>query len=458
MKKMKKKNFLKSPQVVEMPLIHPNAAGIDIGDTLHAVAVPIGRDTESVRTFGAFTCDLQAIVEWLKKCKVDTVAIESTGVYWKNLFSMLIQSDIEVFLVNARHTRNITGKKTDESDAQWIQRLHSCGLLNSSYLPEDKIESLRTLVRHRRSLSNDSSTYILRMQKSLELMNIKIHTVISDITGKTGTAIIEAIIQGERKAENFLSLVDRRIKADTETIRKSLEGNWRVEHLFLLNQSYTMYKFIQQQIVLCEQEIEGVLQLLAAQHQDGVIEKLSRDDNQSKKPLKKKTKNQPAFNTAEYLKKIHGTDVIKIYGISETVALEVLGETGTDLSKWGTEDKYVSWLNLCPNKKISGGKVISSKILKKKPNLAAQAFRMAANSLMASNNWLGDYFRRMKSKGGHKYAIVATARKIAIIYYRMVRYKQTFTPFDYQEYQEKFRQTRISNLERALKRLKNEAA
>jgi transposase len=384
--------------------------------------------------------------------------MESTGVYWKNLFSMLVQNGFEVYLVNARHTRNVTGRKSDESDAQWIQRLHSCGLLSSSFLPDDKIETLRSLVRHRRNLTNDSTACILRMQKSLELMNVKIHTLISDLTGKTGTAIVEAIIKGERKAENFLPFIDPRIKADHETIRKSLEGNWRQEHLFLLKQSYTMYQFIQQQIVLCEHEIEDVLQQLVAQEQDGVMEQLPSATTLSEKISKKKTKNQPVFNTREYLKRIHGVDVLDIYGISEIVALEVLAETGTDLSKWPTEQKYVGWLNLCPNRKISGGKLISSKLLKKKPNLASQAFRMGANSLKASNHWLGDYFRRMRAKGGQKYAIVATARKLAIIYYRMVRYKQSFTPFDYEEYKEKYKQAKIASLERALKRLRSEAA
>ncbi|WP_317130121.1 IS110 family transposase [Pedobacter hiemivivus] len=213
----------------------------------------------------------------------------------------------------------MTGKKTDESDAQWIQRLHSCGLLNSSFLPDDRIETLRTLVRYRRSLSNDSSSYILRMQKSLELMNVKIHTVISDLMGKTGTAIVEAIINGERKAEHFLPLVDGRIKADRETILKSLEGNWRTEHLFLLKQSYTMYQFIQNQLLVCEQEVEKTLQLMAAEKQEGVIENIAPKSTYSANPLKKKTKNEPTFNTREYLKMIHGTDVIAIYGISETV-------------------------------------------------------------------------------------------------------------------------------------------
>ncbi|WP_026632867.1 IS110 family transposase, partial [Dyadobacter alkalitolerans] len=391
--------------------------------------------------------------------RVETVALESTGVYWKNLFNMLVQNGFEVCLVNARHTRNVTGKKTDESDAAWIQRLHSCGLLNSSFLPDDQTETLRTIVRHRRNLTKDSSTCINRMQKSLELMNLKIHTVLNDITGKTGKAIVEAIISGERNAVNFLPLIDKRVKASSDTICKSLQGNWRAEHLFLLKQSYTMYKFIQEQIALCDGEIEGALQLMVAQKHDGIIEKLSVTASSSVNVSKKKTnKSHPAFNTREYLKTIHGTDVIEIYGISSTVALEVLGETGTDLSKWATEEKFVSWLNLCPNRKVSGGKLISSKLLSKKANLASQAFRMSANSLLSSNNWLGDYFRRMRAKGGHKYAIVATARKIAIIYYRMVRYKQAFTPFDYEEYKEKYRQTKIANLERALKRLKDIAA
>lgn len=456
---MEKDNLPNTSKFVEMALINPNAAGIDIGDTIHAVAVPPGRDVESVRTFGAFTCDLMEIVLWLKKCCIETVAMESTGVYWKNLFNMLVQNGFEVYLVNARHTRNITGKKTDESDAAWIQRLHSCGLLNSSYLPDDQTETLRSLVRHRRNLTNDSTRCILRIEKSLELMNLKIHTVISDLTGKTGTAIVEAIIAGERKAENFLPLVDPRIKADPETIRKSLEGNWRTEHLFLIKQSYRMYQFIQQQITLCEQEIEIVLQQLVARNNDGVIENLPVEVAASgKKPKKKKSKNQPMFNTHDYLKNIYGTDVMDIYGISETGALEILAETGTDLSKWPTEEKFVGWLNLCPNRKISGGKLISSKVLKKKVNPAAQAFRMSANSLKSSNHWLGDFFRRMRAKGGHKYAIVATARKLAIIYYRMVRQKQPFIPFDQDEYKEKYRLAKIANLERALKRLMAEAA
>jgi transposase len=360
---------------------------------------------------------------------------------------MLIKHGFEVYLVNAKHTRNITGKKDDESDAEWIQKLHSCGLLKSCFLPDEHLETLRTLVRHRRSLTQDSTRYVLRMQKALESMNVKIHTVINDITGKTGTAIVKAIIAGHRNPEHFLSLIDGRIKADRPTILKSLEGNWRPEHLFLLRQCYNLYQNMQGEIEYCEKEIETVLQLLA-----GV-----QGSNLPSPQVKKKTKNQPKFDTRTLLTNIHQIDVISIYGLSEISALEIFSETGTDLSKWADERKFVSWLNLCPNNKISGGKLISSQLMKKKPNAASQAFRMAANSLKQSKHWLGDYFKRMRAKGGHKYAIVATARKLAIIYYKMVRYKKEFTPYDLNEYQQKYKNAKIAYLERALQRLKQVA-
>lgn len=450
---------------VTMPLINANAAGIDIGDTLMAVAVPEGRDTVRVKTFGTFSCDLKAIAEWLEQCQIETVAMESTGVYWKALFGVLVQAGFEVYLVNAKHTKNVTGRKTDEDDAMWIQRLHSCGLLSSCFLPDEHTETLRTLVRFRKILSQDSSRYILRMQKSLELMNIKVHTVISDICGKTGTAIIEAIIKGERNPENFMPFIDRRIKADKDTIIKSLEANWRKEHLATLKMSYEMYTIFQQKILECEKEIEETLQQYLAVKNEGIIEPVEATEEQrkekkgkkvkkEKKPIKK-NKNDPFFNARAYIHKIHEVDVINIYGVSEISALEILAETGTDLSKWDTEDKFVGWLNLCPNNKISGGKLISSTRLKKKPNLAAQAFRAAANSLSRSDHWLGDYFRRMRAKGGNKYAIVATARKLAIIYYKMVRYKQAFNPVALKQYQEKNKAAKIAYLERKLSQLKS---
>lgn len=432
-----------------LPVVNPDAAGIDVSSSMHVVAVPVGRDTESVKTFGAYTEDLHALAKWLSVCRITTVAMESTGVYWKQLYMVLLEYGLEVYLVNARHVKNVTGRKTDMDDAQWIQKLHSCGLLNSCFLPDDKTESLRSLVRHRKSLLQDSSKYVLRIQKSLELMNIKIHSVISDIMGKTGTAILNAIISGERDADKFLQYIDPRIKADSQEIKKSLTGNWRTEQLFLLRENFSLYKLVEEHISVCEKEIDTFLQIHAASSNEGVIQ-----ENPSKSVKKRKTKNDPGPNIQCYLRQIHQVDVTQIYGINSGTALEIFSETGADLSKWESENHFVSWLNLCPNNKITGGKLISSTVMKKKAGNATQAFRAAANTLQRSDHWLGDYFRRMKSKGGNKYAIIATARKLAIIYYKMVRYKQEFKPMNKDDYRQQYRSAKIAYLEKQLTKLK----
>ncbi len=457
--KKKAEKTEKQKDIVAMSLVNAHAAGIDIGDTEHVVAVPEGRDKERVKKFGTMTCDLETIILWLKACLIETVAMESTGVYWKTLFSMLVRNGFEVYLVNSRHVKNVTGRKTDEDDAMWIQKLHSCGLLRSSYLPGDEQESLRTLVRFRKSLTQDMSRFINRMQKSLELMNIKFHTIIDDITGKTGTAVIEAIIAGERNAANFLPFIDRRVKASHETIQKSLQGNWRAEHLFTLEQNYELYKTYKQRIEVCDLQIEKQLQQYEASRNEGIIETTTEKKDESiAKKKKVKAKNHPKFDVRGYLERIHGVDVLAIFGLSDIGGLELLGEIGTDLSKWENELHFASWLNLCPNNKISGGKTISSKLMRKKPGIASQAFRHAANSVQRSDHWLGDYFRRKKAKGGNKYAVVATANKIAAIYYKMIRYKEEFKPLDLEQYQQKYKQAKIAYLERKLSELKKSAA
>lgn len=454
MYKVKSKNA-KAKNVIEMPVVNPYSAGIDISDKENVVAIAEGLGQERVRKFGTMTTDNAELLKWLQDIGIETVAMESTGVYWKPLFSMLVSNGIEVCLVNARHVKNVTGRKTDENDAMWIQKLHSCGLLMSSYLPGDEQESLRTLVRYRRTLVQDSSRFINRMQKSLELMNIKFHTVIADITGQSGSAVIEAILRGERDATNFLPYIDRRVKADRQTIVKSLEGNWRSEHLFTLGESYKMYLTYREHIAVCDKEIEKQLQQYEASTNEGAFE---TNDTAIGSTPKRKHKKHPRFDVRGYLKSIHRVDILNIYGISEIGGLELLAETGTDLGKWEDEGHFVSWLNLCPNNKISGGKLISSMLLKKKPNPASLAFRQAANAVQKSNNWLGDYFRRMKAKGGNKYAIIATANKIARIYYKMVRYKQEFNPVDLEVYQQKYKQAKITYLERKLSQLKKEVA
>jgi transposase len=273
----------KRPNVLSMPVVNPDAAGIDVAATMHTVAVRPGADKVSVKEFGAFTEDLYQIATWLKECQVTTVAMESTGVYWKQLYLVLIEQGFEVALVNAHHVKNVTGRKTDMDDAMWIQKLHSCGLLRSSFLPDDATESLRSLVRHRKRLLEDGSKYELRMQKALELMNIKLHGVISDLMGKTGKAIVQAILAGERKAENFLQYIDPHIKAAPETIRKSLVGNWRPEHLFLLDENYKLYEFIQQRVGRCDQEIEQYLQKQAAVSNEGIIEEAPQKNIEKKR-------------------------------------------------------------------------------------------------------------------------------------------------------------------------------
>lgn len=459
MNKVKTKKA-KTKSILEMPIVNSYSAGIDIGDKEHVVAVPEGLAEVRVKKFGTMTCHLEQIIEWLKECEIDSVAMESTGVYWKPLFSMLVRNGFEVYLVNAGHVKNVTGRKTDENDAMWIQKLHSCSLLKSSYLPDDEQEALRTLVRYRSTLVKDSSRFANRMQKSLELMNIKFHTVINDITGKTGKAVVEAIIAGERNAANFLPLIGKGIKSDLSTIEKSLQGNWREEHLFTLRESYTIYQQYCQHITICDVEIEKQLQQYEAKQNEGIIEKaaVAKKDEDHHPVKKQRAKNHPRFNVRAYLQRIYSVDVLSIYGLNATGGLDILAETGTDLSKWENEKNFVSWLTLCPNNKISGGKLISSKLLSKKPNPASNAFRHAANAVQRSNHWLGDYFRRMKAKGGNKYAIIATANKIATIFYKMVRYKEEFKPMDLELYQQKYKKAKIAYLERKLNQLKGEVA
>jgi transposase len=452
----------KVKDIVSMQVVNPYSAGIDVGDKEMVVAIPEGLGEARVRVFGTMTCDLEEISLHLKTYEIDSVAMESTGVYWKPLFRKLIKEGFEVSLVNAAHVKNVTGRKDDENDAMWIQKLHSCGLLKSSYLPDESQEALRTLVRHRKTYVLDSSRFVNRMQKSLELMNVKFHTVISDIVGQTGSAVIEAIIGGERNAVNFLPLIGKGIKADSATIEKSLQGNWLEEHLFTLKENYEMYKIYWSRIAACDKEIEKRLQQYEAASNEGLIEvsaELSKEvgSKTEKKPPKKHAfKNSPRIAVQHYLTRIYGVDVMAIYGINIIGALEIFAETGTDLSKWKNEKHFVSWLNLCPNNKISGGKLISSKLLHRAPNPASLAFRAAANGVQKSDHWLGDYFRRKKAKGGNKYAIIATANKIATIFYTMVRYKEEFKPIELEEYQQKYKLAKINYLERKLNELKQE--
>jgi transposase len=445
MGKSSKKNGVK--KITQLEILNPLVAGIDVSDKEMMVAYPINDTEVEIRSFECFTRDLHQISETLKTHKITSVAMESTGVYWIALFLLLQEDGFEVYLVNAKHVKNVTGRKDDESDAEWIQKLHRCGLLTASFQPDNQTRMLRSIVRHRGTLVKTCSDYLNRMQKALEQMNIKIHTVISDIDGKTGLAIIKAILQGERDAEKLAQLRDARIKASLEDILKALEGYWTEEHLFELKQCFDLYNAHKEKIRECDMEIEKLLNEQIKSKHNGIMPSLGQ--------VKRKTnyKKEIKFNLTAYLKEMNGVDVTEIIGISELSALIIYAEVGNDMSRWKNEKHFTSWLGLVPNTKISGGKVISSRIMKKKQQ-AAQAFRMATLSLWRSQGPLGDYFRRIRSKAGTPKAIVATARKMAVIYYHMLSNQEAYNPEALVEYQKEYREKKIKQLERAIDKLK----
>jgi transposase len=418
-------------------VVHPNAAGIDIASQMHYVAVPPNRDATPVRKFGSFTTDLHEIAHWLKQCKIDTVAMESTGIYWVQLYLILEEYGFEVFLVNARHIKNVSGRKSDVLDCQWILQLHTYGLLSPSFQPESITRELRTYMRQRKNLTEGYSTQIQLMQKAFEQMNIKLHNVIADITGKSGQQIIQTILSGERNATRLAELADKRVKASKEELIKSLEGNWRDEHLFELKQAYELYLIFKQKISECDIQIEKVLHTLGNE---------SSGSDSEKKDRKVYSKNRFNFDATNYLKSIIGVDITKIFGVSELIATEIISETGLDMSKWPTKKHFASWLNLAPNNRISGGKLLKSKKIKKK-NKAGQAFLMAAFALQRSDNWLGEFYRRVKAKNGPAVANKATARKLSLIFYDMVKDKMEFSPISIDTYNQHFKERRMKYIQ-----------
>lgn len=337
---------MKKEKAATFPVLFPNAAGIDIGSKEHYVAVRPDIDDNPVRSFGSFTVDLLSICEWLSKCQVTTVAMEATGIYWVSLYLLLEESGFEVVLVNARHVKNVRGKKTDVSDADWIRQLHSCGLLSASFQPDAFTRELRTYMRHRKNLIEMSASHILMIQKGFEQMNIKLHLVLTDITGKTGQAIIKSILNGERDVERLYELVDSRVKATKEEVLKALRGNWKTEHLFEIQQSYEGYLFYRKMIDECDKKIEELLK--------------KKSENKALPEIKEKNPksniNNLNFNASALLAEITGVDLTQIFGVRASTAIEIISEVGLDLHKWHTEKHFTSWLNLAPNNKKTGGK------------------------------------------------------------------------------------------------------
>lgn len=420
---------------------NPKAAGIDIGSKEHWVCVPAALDKDNVRQFGTFTCDLYEIAAWLKKCGVTTVAMESTGIYWIAPYQVIEDAGIEVCLVNAKYFKNVPGRgKTDRLDCKWLQKLHTFGLLHASFRPDAQICQIRSLLRNRRALIQMGATRTQLMQKSLEQMNIKLANVISDIVGVSGLKIIEAIIRGERNLLHLAELKDRRIKATTQELIKSLEGDYRDEHIFTLKQALDGYKFIRQQIVECDLEIEKYLQKMDKQPDPSQLTFEFVQIGKHKPRKSKVTHNEPHFDANSYILKITGVDFTEIPGISESSILTIISEIGLDMTKWKSEKEFVCWLGLCPKPDKSGGKVISSSTRKVK-NRASEAFRMAALSVQRSQSYLGNFFRKIASTRGFHKAITATARKIAVIFYSMLKnkipYKELGPDFYYQQNKEK---------------------
>jgi transposase len=426
-------------------MINKDAAGIDIGSGEHWVAVPEDRDEEPVRCFGCFTADLQAMARWLKECGVTTVAMESTGVYWIPCYQILEEHGFEVKLVNARHVKNVPGRKSDVSDCQWLQRLHTYGLLSGSFRPDDQICVLRSYWRHRANLVRYASDHIQHMQKALTQMNLHLHKVLSNVTGVTGMNIIRAIISGERNPEKLALMRERGVKNTPEAIAKALEGDYRQEHLFALKQAVELYDFYHRQIEACDREIERYLHTFEAKV-DPVQNPLP------KQKRKKEMRYQSFVDLRTELYRVSGIDFTQIPGLDVVTVQTILSEIGLDPGKFPTEKRFVSWLGLCPNNRITGGQVKSTKT-RKTANRAANAFRMAAQSLANSNTGLGGFYRRIRARLGAPKAITATAHKLARIFYRMWTTGQSYTDLGSDYYENRYKERVLRNITRRAREL-----
>src|SRR6202047_347420 len=401
---------------LRLEVVHPDAAGIDIGNESHYVAVPPTRDSESVRRFGCTTAELKEMADWLKQCGIRTVAMQSTGGYWIAGNDILEEAGLEVYLGNARETKNLPGRKSDVQESQWLMKLHTYGLLRNSFRPPQEIRTLRTYWRQRSDLVRAAGRHIQRMQKALTQMNIQLANVLSDISGKSGQAIITAILQGERDGGELAALCDGRVQARQEGVADSLEGNWQDDLLFVLQQEQDGYEFCQKQMAECDRHLEQCLQQRADRSQGASLPVEKRKERR-----KKKKGNKPQFDLRAGLFRMAGTDLTLMDSIDVMTAMTILSEVGWDMSKWKTEDHFVSWLRLCPDNKISGDKIIGKARLPTN-NRVSIALKMAASTLRTNNTYLGAQFRRLRTKLGAPVAIKAMAAKLARLIYRMLRF------------------------------------
>lgn len=435
----KKPNALTASLPRHLRHINVNAAGIDIGATEHWVAVPEGRDEVSVRKFGVFTADLHALADWLEKCGVTTVAMESTGVYWIPLYEILESRGFEVSLVDARRLKNVSGRKSDVLDCQWTQELHTYGLLAAAFRPPEEICVLRSYLRQKEMLVQTTAMHIQHMQKALQQMNLVLHNVVSDITGVTGMKILKAILAGERDAQILSAMRDRRCKNSRETIAKSLVGNYREEHLFALRQAVELYEIYKAKIADCEAAIVAYVQRQDHRTED--------DPPPPQKPIPSRERICAGVDMRDQLYKLSGVDLYAISGLATDTVLMLAGEVGFDMSPWKSVKHFSSWLSLCPGTRKSGGRVLSRKT-KRNANRAAQAFRMAASTQARAKTSLGAFYRRIRARSGGREAVTATAHKIARLYYSLLKNGTAYVEIGEAAYEQKFKERRLHSLQR----------
>jgi len=430
------------------PMVCPEAAGLDIGASEIWACVPADRASPAVRSFATFTPDLQALADWLSACRVRTVAMESTGVYWVPVFEVLEAQGFEVYLVNARHIKNVPGRKSDVQDCQWIQRLHSYGFLRASFRPEAEMVVLRAYLRHRGMLLEHRAAHIQHMQKALQLMNVQLPRVLSDITGVTGMQIIRAIVAGERDPQVLATFRNGRCQRSEVEIAKALTGNYRAEHVFALKQALALYDAYSGQRRECDEEIERQYAATRPRFDpEDPDEPLGPD-------IKTNThsKNAPDFDVRRRLFQLTGVDLTAVDGLDESAAQLLVSEIGTDMSKWPTEKHFCSWLGLAPHNDITGGRVVRSRTLHVH-NRAAQVLRMAAQSVGRGKSALGAFYRRLRARQGPEQATTATAHKIARIVYYMLKHRQPYRAVSAAAYDEQQHQRELKSLQRRAAKL-----
>ena len=431
----KQKEGRKTDELEGLPPLNRNAAGIDVGSAAHYVAVPVGRDAEPVQEFGSFTADLHRMAQWLQACKVDTVVMQATGVYWTALYDVLESYGLEVNVVNARHTKTLPGRKTDVLECQWLQKLHTFGLLNNSFRPAEEIRVLRSYMRQRENLVTAAGSAIQHMQKALTEMNIQLANVISDISGITGMKILRDIVQGERDPHKLALHKHGRIRASRDEIARSLEGTWRPELLFVLEQSLELYDTYVEKITECDRRIDEHLKTMEAKAEP-------TQATPEPRRMRGPRKHESCFDLRGQLYRITGVDLTQIDGIDIQTAQTVISEVGVDMSRWNSEKQFASWLGLCPDNRISGGKVLK-RGTRQVVNRASTGLRLAAWGLLRSQSALGAKFRRLRSRLGAPKAITAMAHLLARLIYRMLKFGHAYVDKGMEYYETKYRQQQL---------------